>query len=106
MGGCSESNSLESSKKRTRMWKLSIERVSETQQLAETNLPEGKGIFRKDVDIFGSTKACLRSHSNSDFLLEHLQNFLRYNSHPHSWLYFKSLIFHFPPFFLVVLCPL
>lgn len=48
------------------MWKLSIERVSETQQLAETNLPEGKGIFRKDVNIFGSTKACLRSHSNSE----------------------------------------
>jgi hypothetical protein len=29
-------------------------------------LPEGKGIFRKDVDIFGSTKACLRSHSHSE----------------------------------------
>lgn len=45
---------------------MSIDRVSETQQLAQTNLSEGKGIFRKDVDIFRSTKACLRSHSHSE----------------------------------------
>lgn len=30
---------------------------------ASTNLSEGKGIFRKDMDIFGSVKAYLRSSS-------------------------------------------
>lgn len=47
VGGCSESNSLESEKTRTRMWKLSIKRVSETRQLASTkgNIQTGHGYF-------------------------------------------------------------
>lgn len=32
-------------------------------KVAPINLSEGKGIFRKDVDIFGSIKARLRSCS-------------------------------------------
>lgn len=56
--------SLES-EKRTRMWKLSVKRVSETWQLASKNLSEGRGIFRKDMDIFGSIEAYLRSRSYS-----------------------------------------